>query len=33
MEKVANGQATKLVIPSDLAGLAGLASSAKEFLK
>ena len=33
LQKVADGQATKLVIPSDLSGLAGLASSAKEFLK
>ena len=33
MEKMADGKATKLVIPSDLSGLAGLASSAKEFLK
>ena len=33
LQKVAEGQATKLVIPSDLSGLAGLASSAKEFLK
>ncbi len=33
LEKVANGNATKLVIPSDLSGLAGLAASAKEFLK
>ena len=33
LQKVAEGQATKLVIPSDLSGLAGLASSAKEFFK
>ena len=33
MQKMADGKATKLVIPSDLSGLAGLASSAKEFLK
>ena len=33
LAKLADGQATKLVIPSDLSGLAGLASSAKEFLK
>ncbi len=33
LQKVADGQATKLVIPSDLSGLAGLAASAKEFLK
>ena len=30
LEKVANGQATKIIIPSDLQGLAGLAVSAKE---
>ena len=33
LEKVADGQATKLVIPSELSGLAGLAASGKEFLK
>jgi len=33
LAKLADGQATKLVIPSDLSGLAGLAASAKEFLK
>ena len=32
-EKAANGQATKLIIPSDIQGLAGLAASAKEILK
>ena len=32
-EKAANGNATKLIIPSDLQGLAGLAASAKEILK
>ena len=29
MEKVANGQATKIIIPSEIQGLAGLAASAK----
>ncbi len=29
MEKVANGQATKIIIPSELQGLAGLAAGAK----
>ena len=33
MEKVADGQATKLIIPSELQGLAGLAASVKEFAK
>ena len=33
MEKVADGKATKIVIPSELQGLAGLATSVKEFLK
>jgi len=33
MQKIADGQATKIIIPSELQGLAGLASSAKEFLK
>ena len=33
MEKVADGKATKIIIPSELQGLAGLATSAKEFLK
>ena len=32
-EAAADGQATKLIIPSDLQGLAGLAASAKEILK
>ena len=32
-EKAANGQATKLIIPSEIQGLAGLAASAKEILK
>jgi len=31
-EKVANGQATKLVIPTELQGMAGLTSAFKEFL-
>lgn len=30
MEKVANGQATKLIIPSDLQGLVGMCATAKE---
>ena len=33
MEKVADGQATKIIIPSELQGLAGLATSLKEFAK
>ena len=33
MEKVADGKATKIIIPSELQGLAGLATSVKEFLK
>ena len=33
MQKVADGQATKIIIPSELQGLAGLASSVKEVLK
>lgn len=32
-EKAADGQATKLIIPSNLQGLAGLAASAKEIIK
>lgn len=32
MQKVADGQATKIIIPSELQGFAGLATSAKEFL-
>ena len=32
LEKVANGNATKLVIPSDIQGIAGLASSLKEIM-
>ena len=33
MQKVADGQATKIIIPSELQGLAGLATSLKEFAK
>ena len=33
MQKVADGKATKIIIPSEMQGLAGLAASAKEFLK
>ena len=33
MEKVADGQATKLIIPSDIQSLAGLAASCKEIIK
>ena len=33
LAKVANGQATKLIIPSEIQGLAGLASSFKEIMK
>ncbi len=32
-EKAADGQATKIIIPSEIQGLAGLAASAKEVLK
>ena len=32
-EKAANGQATKIIIPSDIQGIAGLATSVKEVLK
>jgi len=32
MEKVADGKATKLIIPSEIQGLAGLAASAKAIL-
>lgn len=32
-EKAADGQATKIIIPSELQGLAGLAASAKEIIK
>ena len=33
MQKVADGQATKIIIPSEIQGLAGLATSLKEFAK
>ncbi len=33
MEKIANGQATKIIIPSELQGVAGLATSVKEIIK
>ena len=33
MQKIADGQATKIIIPSELQGLAGLAGSVKEILK
>ena len=33
MQKVADGKATKIIIPSELQGLAGLATSIKEFAK
>ena len=32
-EKAADGQATKIIIPSEIQGLAGLATSLKEFIK
>jgi regulator of protease activity HflC (stomatin/prohibitin superfamily) len=32
-EKAADGQATKIIIPSDLQGMAGLATSAVEIMK
>ena len=32
-EKVADGQATKIIVPSDIQNMAGLATSVKEFLK
>ena len=32
-QKVANGQATKIIIPSEIQGIAGLASAAKEIIK
>lgn len=32
-QKVADGQATKIIIPSDIQGLAGLATSAGELLR
>ncbi len=33
LETAANGQATKIIIPSDIAGVAGLATSIKELIK
>ena len=33
MEKVADGQATKIIIPSEIQGLAGLAASAKAIVE
>ena len=33
MQKVADGQATKIIIPSEIQGLAGLATSLKEFAR
>lgn len=33
MEKISDGQATKLIIPSDMQSLAGMAASVKEILK
>jgi len=30
LEKVADGKATKIIIPSEIQGMAGLAASAKE---
>jgi regulator of protease activity HflC (stomatin/prohibitin superfamily) len=32
-EKAADGQATKIIIPSEIQGLAGLAASVKEVIK
>jgi hypothetical protein len=32
-EKAADGKATKIIVPSDLQNLAGVAGSVKEFLK
>ena len=32
-EKAANGQATKIIIPSEIQGIAGLAASVKEIIK
>ena len=32
MEKVADGKATKIIVPSDLQGMAGMAASLKEFV-
>ncbi len=33
LEKLADGKATKIIVPSELQGLAGLATSLKEFIK
>ena len=33
LEKAANGNATKIIIPSEIQGLAGLATSFKEIVK
>lgn len=33
MEQVANGKATKLIIPSDMQGMAGMAASLAEIWK
>ena len=33
MQKIADGKATKIIIPSEIQGLAGLAASAKAFLE
>ena len=33
LAKVADGKATKIIIPSEIQGLAGLAASAKEIFK
>ena len=32
LEKVANGRSTKIIVPSDLQGIAGLATSLKEII-
>ena len=33
MKSIADGKATKLIIPSELQGLAGMAAAAKEIVK
>ncbi|MDY3282705.1 MAG: peptidase, partial [Dysosmobacter sp.] len=33
MQKIADGKATKIIIPSELQGLAGMAASAKALLE
>jgi len=33
LEKVADGKSTKIIIPSDIQGVAGLATSIKELIK